>query len=212
MPNHYTYRAEWSPEDDEYVGLIAEFPRLSWLAPTAAEAISGAEQLVDEVLADMAETGETPPEPLSERRYSGKLSVRTSPEQHRQLTIEAAEQGVSVNQWIVQKLSVRAQPGPQQAGALMAPGLPGRLWFDSSAFTNLYAACNRDLNERSKQVREDAEQIAEAMAETLKSHNLFIFTGPGGPIGVRGAMTCSARRDADIGAAVPLDDFDIMVD
>lgn len=104
MSNHYTYRAEWSPEDNEYVGLVAEFPSLSWLAPTAAEAITGAERLVDDILADMAETGETPPEPLTERRYSGNLSVRTSPEQHRQITIEAAEQGVSVNQWIIQKL------------------------------------------------------------------------------------------------------------
>lgn len=104
MSNHYTYRAEWSPEDNEYVGLVAEFPSLSWLAPSAGEAIAGAERLVDDILADMAETGETPPEPLTERRYSGNLSVRTSPEQHRQITIEAAEQGVSVNQWIIQKL------------------------------------------------------------------------------------------------------------
>ncbi|MGV9800542.1 type II toxin-antitoxin system HicB family antitoxin [Mycobacterium sp. NPDC003449] len=105
MPNHYTYRAEWSPEDDEYVGLVAEFPSLSWLAPTAAEAISGAERLVDDILTDMAQASETAPVPLTERRYSGNLSVRTSPAQHRQLAIEAAEQRVSINQWVVQKLA-----------------------------------------------------------------------------------------------------------
>ena len=53
----------------------------------------------------MTESGESVPVPLTERRYSGKIALRTSPDQHRQLTIEAAEQGVSVNQWITQKLA-----------------------------------------------------------------------------------------------------------
>ncbi len=52
--------------------------------------------------------GESPPTPLSERRYSGTFSVRTSPELHGRLALEAIEQGVSMNQWIVQKLSGRA--------------------------------------------------------------------------------------------------------
>lgn len=103
MSNHYTYRAEWSPDDGEYVGLVAEFPSLSWLAPTAAEAVAGASELVEGILADMEETGETPPVPLTERRYSGNLSFRTSPTQHRALAIEAAEQGVSVNQLLIYK-------------------------------------------------------------------------------------------------------------
>lgn len=111
MPNthRYTYRAEWSLEDDEYVGLVAEFPSLSWLAPTAGEAIAGAERLVAEVLVDMEKVGEVPPVPLTERRYSGNISFRTSPDHHRRLAIAAAEQGVSINQWMVQRLSA-AEP------------------------------------------------------------------------------------------------------
>lgn len=31
----YVYRVEWSPADNEFVGLAAEFPSLSWLATTA---------------------------------------------------------------------------------------------------------------------------------------------------------------------------------
>ncbi len=106
MSNHYTYRAEWSPDDGEFVGLAAEFPSLSWLAPTPGEAVAGIQAVVDEVLDDMAETGEIPPTPLSERRFSGNLSLRMSPDQHRRLAIEAAEQGVSINQWILHKLSI----------------------------------------------------------------------------------------------------------
>ncbi len=62
---HYTYRAEWSPEDNEYIGLVAEFPSLSWLAPSAAGAIRGIEQVVGEVIDDMGRSGETVPVPAA---------------------------------------------------------------------------------------------------------------------------------------------------
>jgi predicted RNase H-like HicB family nuclease len=48
----YTYRVEWSPEDNEFVGLVAEFPSLSWLAPTHAEAMQG---IVEQVALEMAD-------------------------------------------------------------------------------------------------------------------------------------------------------------
>lgn len=118
---HYTYRVEWSPEDGEHVGLVAEFPSLSHLDPDPVEAFRGIRELVESVVVDMRESGEVPPTPLGERRYSGKVFVRTSPELHRRLTIEAAEQGVSVNQWAVQKLAERSG-APQYHTAL------GSLW------------------------------------------------------------------------------------
>jgi predicted HicB family RNase H-like nuclease len=105
--SHYTYRAEWSPESDEYVGLCMEFPWLSRPAPTAQDAIARIQLAVDEYVADMIASGEQPPTPLTERQYSGNFMVRTSPALHRRLAIEAAEQGVSLNQWLVQKLAGR---------------------------------------------------------------------------------------------------------
>ena len=39
--DHYTYRVTWSADDEEYVGLCAEFPSLSWLGPTQEEAFAG---------------------------------------------------------------------------------------------------------------------------------------------------------------------------
>ena len=48
IASHYTYRVTWSAEDEEYVGLCAEFPSLSWLASTQEEAFSGIRQLVEE--------------------------------------------------------------------------------------------------------------------------------------------------------------------
>jgi predicted HicB family RNase H-like nuclease len=85
--------------------MAVEFPSLSWLDPNPVEAIRGIDRLVDEVVADLRAQGETPPEPLSERHYSGKVMVRTSPELHRRLTMEAAERKISINQLAIQKLS-----------------------------------------------------------------------------------------------------------
>lgn len=95
--SRYTYRVSWSPEDQEYVATVAELPRLSWLDEDQEAAFRGIRQLVADVLEDMAASGETPPEPISERHYSGKFQVRIPPELHRQLALEAAEQNVSLN-------------------------------------------------------------------------------------------------------------------
>lgn len=96
----YTYRVIWSEEDQEFIGLCAEFPSLSWLSPTQAKALSGIVKLVNEVLVDMKTNDEVPPEPLSTRTFSGHFVVRTTPEVHRQLVIRAEENGVSLNRYI----------------------------------------------------------------------------------------------------------------
>ena len=101
----YTYRVIWSEEDHEHVGLVAEFPSLSWLAPTAGEALRGITKLVQDVFEDMVKRKETPPEPLSLQEFSGKILVRVPREQHRELAMEAAEQGISMNRLISRKLT-----------------------------------------------------------------------------------------------------------
>jgi len=104
-PDHYTYRVTWSPEDGEHVGLCVEFPSLSWLAATPEAALLGIRQMVSEAVADMQTAGETVPEPLAERHYSGEFRVRIPPEIHRALTLQAAEQGVSLNRLVSAKLA-----------------------------------------------------------------------------------------------------------
>ena len=103
--DRYTYRLTWSEEDGEHVGLCVEFPGLSWLDSSPEKALSGIRKLVKATLADMAKSGESPPEPLSLRRYSGKFMVRVPPDIHRMLALQAAESGVSLNRLISSKLS-----------------------------------------------------------------------------------------------------------
>ena len=105
MTDHYTYRITWSREDREHVGLCAELPSLSWLAPTQSEALSGILELVRSVLADMQASGEPPPEPLADRSYSGRFVVRVPPETHRDLVLKAAEEGVSLNRLVSARLA-----------------------------------------------------------------------------------------------------------
>ncbi|NLF12347.1 MAG: type II toxin-antitoxin system HicB family antitoxin [Anaerolineaceae bacterium] len=103
--DRYTYRVTWSEEDGEYVGLCAEFPSLSWLASTPESALEGIRQLVADIVADLGANDEPIPEPIAVRRYSGRFMVRVPPEIHRQLVLEAAESGVSLNRIVSAKLS-----------------------------------------------------------------------------------------------------------
>jgi predicted HicB family RNase H-like nuclease len=103
--DRYTYRVTWSEDDNEYVGLCAEFPSLSWLSATPEEALKGIRKLVAETVADMESNHEVVPEPIACRQYSGKFMVRVPPDVHRNLAIRAAESGISLNRVVSSKLS-----------------------------------------------------------------------------------------------------------
>ena len=103
--SHYTYRVAWSVEDGEFVATVAEFPSLSWLAPSQVEALQGLEAVLADVVVDMQEQGEDVPEPISERTYSGKFNLRVGEVLHRELAMHAAEDGISLNQYVVRKLT-----------------------------------------------------------------------------------------------------------
>lgn len=100
----YTYRAQWSYEDRWYQGLCLEFPNLVANGLTAHEAIAAVEKLVAEEVAMIQAADDIPPKSLTDHRYSGKFVVRVSPSLHARFVVEATEQGVSLNQWVVQKL------------------------------------------------------------------------------------------------------------
>ena len=103
--DRYTYRVTWSEEDEEHVGLCAEFPSLSWLDSSPEKALAGIRKIVRSTLKDMEKSGENSPEPISLKSYSGKFMVRVPPETHRMLAVQAAESGVSLNRLISSKLN-----------------------------------------------------------------------------------------------------------
>ncbi len=103
--DHYTYRVTWSEDDKEYVGLCAELPSLSWLASSQQAALKGISSLVTDVVANMKKSREPIPEPLAGKQFSGKFMVRVPPDVHRNLAVEAAEAGVSLNRLASAKLA-----------------------------------------------------------------------------------------------------------
>ena len=103
--DRYAYRMTWSEEDGQGLGQCAEFRSLSWLAATLEKALRGIRKVVADVVSDMKANGESVPEPLRSKRYSGKFMVRVPPEVHRQLALEAAEEAISLNRLVSAKLS-----------------------------------------------------------------------------------------------------------
>jgi predicted HicB family RNase H-like nuclease len=103
--DQYTYRVTWSPEDDEHVGLCAEFPSLSWLARTPEGALAGIRKVVRASVKDLEASGGEVPVPLAVKHFSGEFRVRIPPELHRSLAVHAAEQGVSLNRLVSSRLS-----------------------------------------------------------------------------------------------------------
>lgn len=108
----YSYRVFWSEEDREYVGLCAELPGLSWLAKTAEEALRGIRKAAREAVAILEEDGEDVPVPIATRSFSGVFKVRVPSQVHRQLVLEATEQGVSLNRLASAKLARPAASTP----------------------------------------------------------------------------------------------------
>ena len=104
--NYYTYRVTWSQEDEEFVGLCAEFPSLSWLGvlpKTKPSPESGRWWRTSSE--DMLGNDEPLPKPIADRAYSGKFIVRVPPEMHRALVTRAAEEGVSLNRLVNARLA-----------------------------------------------------------------------------------------------------------
>jgi len=102
--DRYTYRITWSEDDKQYVGLCVEFPSLSWLAENQEAALKGIRKVVEDVIKDMKISGEYLPLPLSNKKFSGKFIVRIPPKVHRDLAIQAAEEGISLNRLVSSKL------------------------------------------------------------------------------------------------------------
>jgi predicted HicB family RNase H-like nuclease len=102
---HYAYSVVWSTEDGEFVATVAEFPSLSWLHAEQGKALRGLVDLVAEVVADLEANGEPVPEPIAERRFSGRFNVRIPESLHRELALSAAQEGVSLNRLVSDRLA-----------------------------------------------------------------------------------------------------------
>lgn len=101
----YTYRVEWSEEDQLHIARCLEFPSLLAHGRTVEKALREVKQVVAHTLVWMREENEVVPEPFGLKKFKGNLTLRVPAETHRELAIKSAEQGVSLNQYILSKIS-----------------------------------------------------------------------------------------------------------
>ena len=97
----YAARIEYSDEDGCLVGHIAGIKDIvGFHGESVTEMRAAFEEAVDDYLALCAETGKRP-----ERPYSGRIMLRVPPELHAQVAIQAETNGVSLNQWAMERLA-----------------------------------------------------------------------------------------------------------
>jgi predicted HicB family RNase H-like nuclease len=104
LVDKYTYRVEWSEEDNTHIAKCLEFPSLQAHGSTAKKALEEIESVVKETIIWMKEENEEIPEPFGIKKYKGNLTLRIPPELHRKLVMKSAEEGISLNQLILSKL------------------------------------------------------------------------------------------------------------
>ncbi|MGZ3769320.1 MAG: type II toxin-antitoxin system HicB family antitoxin [Bdellovibrio sp.] len=102
--NKYSYRAEWSEEDGVFIAWAIEVPSIKAHASTPEDAIKEVKTPLKETLKWMNEEGQDLPEPIAIHSFKGNLTLRTTPEKHREIALRAAESGVSINQYILSKI------------------------------------------------------------------------------------------------------------
>ena len=101
----YSYRVNWSEEDQLFICGAAELPSLLCHGKTPEKALKESKILVADTLCEMESNGEEIPEPFSLKKFSGKFVVRITEALHRSLSLEAQEKGVSINKLVNSKLA-----------------------------------------------------------------------------------------------------------
>ena len=116
MPN-YGMRLAWSPEDQVYVASCPELGDLSAHGPAPAEAAAELGKAIELAIETFEEEGWALPEPRTVRTHSGQFRVRLPGSLHAWLAETAESEGVSLNTFVVAKLSeARGIHGPARGG------------------------------------------------------------------------------------------------
>ena len=105
LVRQYYYHVRWSEDDGAFIATVTEWPSLGTHGDTMAAALGEMEDLLIGIIQEMEADQETYPVPLAAKSYSGRFNVRIPPVLHRELATQAAEQGVSLNQYVTLKLA-----------------------------------------------------------------------------------------------------------
>lgn len=96
-------------EDNEYLACFSEMPNVSAAGATPEEALRELERAWELMKEDYIVSGEEVPVAPSRKQYSGTFNVRVDKRLHRNLAMEAARSGISLNALIAKKLTEAAK-------------------------------------------------------------------------------------------------------
>ncbi len=103
IASKYIKFVEWSDEDNLFVGRCPElfFGGVHGNDPTKVyqELSSIVEDHIQDILKE-----KIPPPHKKRRAYSGKFVLRLDPQLHRAISLKAEDKGISLNQYVLQKL------------------------------------------------------------------------------------------------------------
>ena len=97
----YQGRFDYDPEADIFDGQVMNLTDIITFQGRSIDELKQAfEDSVEDYLEFCAEKGKTPEKP-----YSGRFNVRIAPELHQRIAVNAAREGVSLNNWVAKTLS-----------------------------------------------------------------------------------------------------------
>lgn len=88
-------------EEGGYTAEVLEFDGCFSEGDTGEEALTNIEGAMHDWLEAVFESGQSVPEPMGDREFSGKLVLRLPESVHRRAAIRASREGVSLNQLLV---------------------------------------------------------------------------------------------------------------
>ena len=101
--DRYIFRV-WKDDENDFIAACAEFPSMSGFGPIRSAALDALQDALGTAIQWMEEEGEDIPVPHQLREYKGNISLRTTPEKHRELAVRSAKAGVSLNRYINSRL------------------------------------------------------------------------------------------------------------
>lgn len=104
-PFKYRIVLRYGEEDEGYIAVVPELRGCSAWGETEQKALEAVREAASVWLETAKANNIEIPVPLDKQPVSGRYALRMPPEFYRELVFEAKAQGLSLNQFIVQKLS-----------------------------------------------------------------------------------------------------------
>ncbi len=105
LPYNIIVRKITDESGNYYVADVLEFDGCIGTGQTYAEAYQDALEAMEGWIETKLENGFEVPKPIDAEKYSGKFVLRLPKTLHHELSIKAAQEGVSLNQYALYKLA-----------------------------------------------------------------------------------------------------------